>query len=120
MRLATLFAALVLTVASAFAANADVAGAWAVSIDSPQGQVDATLTLKQEGDKVTGTLSSQMGDAPISGTVKDDTVTFTMSFDAGGQAMTLTYTAKVTDGKKMDGNVDFAGQGAIKFTGTKK
>jgi hypothetical protein len=117
MRSLTIIIALLLSALSGFAA--DVAGAWTVNIDSPNGPIEATLTLKQDGDKLTGTLTSQMGDAPVTGTIKDNDITFTMSIDANGQNMSISYTAKVAD-NKMDGSLDFAGQGTIKWTATKK
>jgi hypothetical protein len=117
MRLVTIVFALLLTSLSAFAA--DVAGAWNVTVDTPNGPLDVTVTLKQDGDKLTGMVSSQMGDAPITGTVKDNDLTFTMNMDANGANMTIIYKAKV-DGDKMTGSLDFAGQGEIKFSGTKK
>jgi hypothetical protein len=117
MRLATIFAAILLSAVSAFAA--DVAGDWTLNIDSPQGPVEATLTLKQDGEKLTGTLSSQMGDTPITGTIKENDISLKMSIDANGQSMSIAYTAKVAD-KKMEGSLDLGGQGSIKFTGTKK
>jgi hypothetical protein len=117
MRFVTIVFALLLTSLSALAAN--VAGTWAVTVDSPNGPLDVTLTLKQDGDKLTGTVNSQMGDAPITGTVKDNDLTFTMNMDANGASMVIVYKAKV-DGDKMTGSLDFAGQGEIKFSGTKK
>ena len=82
MRYLTLVFALLLSSLSALAA--DVAGTWALTIESPNGPLDVTLTLKQDGDKLTGIVSSQMGEAPITGTVKDSAVEFTMNFDANG------------------------------------
>jgi hypothetical protein len=117
MRFVTIVFALLLTSLSALAA--DVAGTWAVTVDSPNGPLDVTLTLKQDGDKLTGSVNSQMGDAPITGTVKDNDLTFTMNMDANGASMVIVYKAKV-DGDKMTGSLDFAGQGEIKFSGTKK
>jgi hypothetical protein len=117
MRFLTLVFVLLLTSLSALAA--DVSGAWNVTVDSPQGALDVTVTLKQDGDKLTGTVSSQMGDAPITGTIKDNDLTFTMSMDMNGTAMVIVYKAKV-DGNKIAGSLDFAGQGEIKFAGTKK
>ena len=117
MRIFTLVFALLISSIAAMAA--DVSGAWACTVDSPQGQLDVTLTLKQDGDKVTGTLSSQMGDAPVTGTVKGSDIEFTMSMDAGGGNMVLKYNAKV-DGDKISGSINIEGQGEIKFSGTKK
>jgi hypothetical protein len=117
MRFATIVFALLLTSLSAFAA--DVAGAWNITVDTPNGPLDVTLTLKQDGDKLTGVISSQMGETPITGTVKDNDLEFTMTMDANGASMVLVYKAKV-DANKISGSVDLGGQGEIKFTGTKK
>ena len=115
MRLLTLAFALMLTAFSAFAA--DVAGTWALTIDSPNGPLDVTLTLKQDGDKVTGTVVSAMGEAPVTGTIKDNDLSFSMTMDQVGN---IAYTAKVSADGKMEGSLDFAGQGSIKFSGAKK
>ncbi len=117
MRYLTLVFALLLSSLTAFAAGVD--GTYAVTVDSPNGPLDVTLTLKADGDKLTGTVSSQMGDAPVAGAAKDSDITFTMNFDAGGTAMTLTWKGKV-DGDKISGIVDLGGQGEMKFAGTKK
>jgi hypothetical protein len=117
MRFVTIVFALLLTSLSAFAA--DVAGAWDVTVDTPNGPLDVTLTLKQDGDKLTGTISSQMGETSVTGTVKDNDLEFTMTMDANGANVVLVYKAKV-DGNKMSGSLDFGGQGEIKFNGTKK
>jgi hypothetical protein len=117
MRVLTIVAAVLFSAISALAA--DVSGTWAMNVDAPDGAVEATLTLKQDGDKITGTVSSQMGDAPVTGTLKDNDITFTMVMDAGGQNVTIVYTARVA-ADKMEGSLDFGGQGEIKFTATKK
>jgi len=100
------------------AAFADPNGAWTCTVDSPQGPLDVVVTIKVDGDKLTGNVSSAMGEAPIVGTAKGDDLTFTMNFDAGGGAMVLTYKMKV-DGDKIAGTIDLAGQGEMKVSGTK-
>ena len=58
--LATLF----LAVSSAVAFAADFNGKWTADIPSRQGgTMTTTFTLKVDGAKLTGTMSSQMGDA---------------------------------------------------------
>ena len=53
---------------TAFAQNS-VAGAWEITVDTPQGPNTSTLNLKQDGDKLTGDLASQqMGSTPVTGT----------------------------------------------------
>ena len=51
---------------SAAAADpAEIAGAWASVAVTPHGDLTVTLDLKQEGDKVTGSVSSETGALPI-------------------------------------------------------
>lgn len=116
MRFPALIAALFLAVISAFAA--DVSGAWALTFNSPQGNAEATLTLKQSGDKVTGTYKGPRNTAPVSGTLSGDNLKLTATIDAAGQSVTLVFTAKVA-GDKIDGSIDFAGQANVPFTGTR-
>jgi hypothetical protein len=116
MRFLIAVSALLLASLAAFAA--DAAGTWAIVIDSPNGPLSATLALKQDGDKLTGTITSQLGETPITGTVKDNDVEFSMKMERGGDTMVLAYKAKL-DGDKITGTVDFAGQAVIPFTGKK-
>src|ERR1035437_959071 len=102
--LATLF----LAVSSAVAFAADFNGKWTADIPSRQGgTMTTTFTLKVDGAKLTGTMSSQMGDADITnGKVVGDTITFDVVRTFGDNTITLTYT----------GNAD--GVDSIKFTRT--
>ena len=104
-----------LSVVSAFAA--DVAGTWALTVDTPNGPLEVTLVLKQDGDKVAGKVNSQMGETTIAGTVKDNEIKMSMTMDGVGD---IIYAAKVSADGKMEGTLDVGGQGAIKFTGVKK
>jgi hypothetical protein len=45
------------------------AGKWDVTFKTPQGDMPGTATFAVEGDKVTGTFGSQMGEAPLTGTL---------------------------------------------------
>lgn len=56
------------------AAPATVAGTWAMSVDSPHGNMKCSLTLKQEGTKVTGSFRSQMPDMTVEGTFENGTL----------------------------------------------
>jgi hypothetical protein len=59
---------------------ADVIGKWKAAIAGQNGTLEVTYDFKQEGDKITGTASSQMGDIPISDVkVEGDAVTFTIT-----------------------------------------
>jgi hypothetical protein len=112
MRILTITLALLISALSALAA--DVAGAWTLTIDSPQGPVEVTLTLKQDGDKVTGTLGTPRGSTDVTGTVKDKD----LALNTEVQGQTATITAKVDDAGKLTGNMSVAGFD-IPVTGTK-
>jgi hypothetical protein len=117
MRAIAIVSTLLWSSLAAFAA--DVSGAWAISIETPNGTLEATLTMKQDGDKLTGSVTSQLGDSPIAGTVKENGVEFTMTLEANGQSRALKYSGKI-DGDKIAGSIDVGGQGELKFSGTKK
>jgi len=100
--------ALVLTATLSFAedapANKGVTGTWKWQQQGRNGAVDITLKLKQEGDKVTGTLSG-MGNQEqeiTDGVVKGSEVTFKVVRDMNGQKMTTTYTCSI-DGDSIKG-----------------
>ena len=117
MRVPALIATFFLVVFSAFAA--DVSGDWTVSIDSPQGSAAAAFTLKQDGDKVTGTYKGPRNTAPVAGTLTGDDLKLTATVGGGGQSVTLTFTAKVA-GDALDGTLDVGGQASVPFKGTRK
>jgi hypothetical protein len=75
----------------------------------------ADLVLAVDGETVTGTIGSDMGESKFTGTVKDGTVTF--SFDMAGPQgpMTITTKAAIT-GAEMKGEMDY-GMGVAPFTG---
>jgi hypothetical protein len=85
----------ILLAASSFAADVD--GKWTGNMSTPNGDVPVNLTLKADGNKVTGTTSGPAGDIKISdGKMDGDKVTFTVTFDFNGMPLTLNYTGTVT------------------------
>ena len=106
----------ILLAASAFAV--DLTGTWNAKVELSTGQSGTpTFVLKQDGEKLTGTYTGALGDAPIKGTVKGNDVT--IDFEASGAQ--IHYAGKVDkDGKKIEGTVDYGGQASGTFTATKK
>lgn len=102
---------LVLIAACALTASAaDVAGTWKASFETPNGTSESTFTFKVDGDKLTGNVSSQMGEAPISeGKVDGDNISFAISREFNGQQFKITYTGKV-NGKEMKLTLHFPGR----------
>jgi hypothetical protein len=82
-----------------------VAGNWNMSLDAGQGPMDIAATMKLDGKKLTGMLSSQMGDVPLEGEFADGKATFYISFDGGGGAMSITFTGTMKDADHMTGTM---------------
>jgi hypothetical protein len=97
----------------------DISGAWDMSIDTPQGQMALTVTFKQDGEKITGTQTSPMGESPLEGTLVGNELKYTITIDMQGQQATISFGAKV-DGAAMSGVYEFAGMGSGAWTAKKK
>src|SRR5215471_5915870 len=81
---------------------ADVTGTWNAKVDLGGQGGTPTFVLKQDGDKLTGTYSGALGDAPLSGTIKGNAVVF--DFEASGAK--IHYEGKLNaEGTTMEGSV---------------
>jgi|YNPBryBLVA2012_1023415.scaffolds.fasta_scaffold01554_7 hypothetical protein len=89
---------LLLALAAAALAAADVTGKWKAEMPGPGGATrEVTFTFKVEGDKLTGTMSTPRGEREISeGKVSGDEISFVMVMPGreGGQVKVV-YTGKV-------------------------
>ncbi len=99
------------------ASGVDVTGKWVFNVETSAGAGSPNFDFKQEGEKLSGTYSGQLGSAKLEGTVKDRKVDFKFNIDAGGQAGTVVYSGAVQDDGTMKGKVDLAGLGEGTFTG---
>jgi hypothetical protein len=97
----------------------DITGAWELTVETPQGTMTITANFKQEGETLTGNHVSEMGEAPLKGTVKGVDVEYTLTMDMGGQQMSIVHKAKV-DGDTMTGAAEVGGMGNISFTAKRK
>ena len=124
-RLILLMVGMALAVAPVVAQDAakpkavDITGPWEMTVESPQGTMVITANFKQDGETLTGTHVSEMGEAPLKGTVKGVDVEYTLVLDMGGQQMSIVHKAKV-DGDTMKGSADIEGMGTIAFTAKRK
>ena len=91
-------------------------GQWDAVADANGQPFPFALTLKVEGETVTGNSSSQLGDAPLKdGTWKEGKLAFLIEGANGNISMVAT----VVDGK-LTGEFDFAGQLQGKWVAVKK
>jgi hypothetical protein len=100
-------------------ATVDVNGVWDMVVESPQGAMDIVGTFKQEGEKLTGTQASQMGEIALEGTVIGNEIKYVINIDMGGQQMTITFAGKV-DGDTMAGIFEFGGMGSAGWSAKKR
>jgi hypothetical protein len=77
-------------------AAADVLGTWNATFTTQQGQIPAQIKLDKTGDKITGTIASQMGESKLEAEVKAKAVSmwFTMSGQNGPIAIELLGTVE--------------------------
>ena len=95
------------------------AGRWALSIDSPQGAMESTLTLQQSGASLSGSIAAQMGTAEISeGSISGNSFTFKITIESPNGSMLVTFTGTI-QGTSMKGTVSTGQMGAMGFTGTR-
>ncbi|HKP27770.1 MAG TPA: amidohydrolase family protein, partial [Gemmatimonadales bacterium] len=109
------------TTAAPTAPTASVGGAWTITSNSPQGSIESTLTIQQNGNAFTGTMASQMmGTAQVTdGAITGKKVTWSLTITIGGQSITISYAGEV-EGTKMSGTVTAGTFGSFPFTGDKK
>jgi len=98
------------------AAKVDVTGKWAFAVETAAGSGTPVMTFKQEGEKLTGHYSGQLGEADLTGSVKGQNIEFKFSVDLQGQTLNATYTGTVDGKDSMKGKVDLAGLGEGTFT----
>ena len=111
-------AALAAFSAPSYAADVNVTGKWTMAVETQAGTGSPTFDLKQEGDTVTGSYVGQLGQAPVTGTVKGNEVTLTYKVSGQGQEITVIYSGTV-DGDTMKGKVSLGELGEGTFTGKK-
>jgi hypothetical protein len=98
------------------AAKVDVTGKWAFAVETGAGSGTPVMTFKQEGEKLTGHYSGQLGEAELTGTVKGQAIEFKFTVDVQGQTLNAAYTGTVDSKDSMKGKVDLVGLGEGTFT----
>src|SRR6267378_2871990 len=112
-RASLVLAALLLAVPSF--AQTTVAGDWELTIQSPTGTRTVPLTLKQDGEKVTGMFKGPQGELPVEGTLVGDELKFAFAIPIQGQSLDISMTGKVA-GEAVTGTAQFGGFGEGPFT----
>ena len=98
MRNGKIFAGfMALLLAAAVALAADVSGTWTASFDTQVGQQNYTYVFKVDGNKLTGTAKSNLGEGTITnGTVNGDDIAFTENLNYQGMELMIAYRGKIS------------------------
>ena len=103
------------------APTVDVTGKWTLSLDFQGQKIPVTLDLKQDGERVTGSLDSVFGKGDIpNGKISGNKITSTAKTQIQGQSVDLNLSGTV-EGDTMKGvvNASMAGLPALNFEGTR-
>lgn len=96
-----------------------VAGKWTLTVAAPGESVEVLLDLKQEGETVTGTMTSGVGGGAVTkGTFKEKKLTATITADIQGSPTELGVEGTV-DGDKISGTITAHGLGSFSYAGTR-
>jgi hypothetical protein len=95
-----------------------VDGNWNLTMTTPMGERQATLSLKAAGSSLTGTQGAEGNTAEIfDGTVSGDNVSWKVSIDKP-MPLTLEFTGTVA-GDSISGEMGIGPMGSFPFTGTR-
>jgi hypothetical protein len=82
-----------------------VDGKWTLDIITDQGSMSASLDLKSDGKKVTGTITSPQGEAPLEGEFADGKLAFGISIDTPEGAMQIGFAGAMKEDGTMAGTL---------------
>lgn len=105
--------------ASAPAARQDLSGTWVLAVETAVGSGTPTIVLKQDGENLTGRYTGQLGEAPVTGTIRGQAVEIAFDISVQGAVVHVTY-AGTADGPSMKGAVKLGDLGEGTFTGKKQ
>lgn len=94
----------------------NISGTWTMTVQTDAGSGSPTFALKQEGEKLSGTYTGQLGDSPVTGTLKANVIHLEFSI----QGNLITYDGTVTSPSEMSGKVNLAEMATGTFSGKKK
>ena len=102
-------------------AVADVAGDWALTVETDQGTTTPSVTLEQNGSELTGHYSSEtLGEATVTGSVNGNEVRFSLEAEVQGFGLEVVYTGTVQSDGTLTGQISLGDLGGGTFTGKRR
>jgi hypothetical protein len=96
----------------------DANGTWNLTLSIGGGQVPASATFKQEGEQVTGTLKTPIGEAPVRGTMVGKALKLELSVTTPQGPVPVILTGTL-DEKGFAGRMTITGVGEADWTGVR-
>ena len=96
-----------------------VSGKYQITMNTPMGAQTSSLVLKEDGNKLSGSMTTPMGSSEFdNGTVDGNSVSFEMKIAAMGQEFTLNCKAAI-DGDNISGQMQTP-MGGADFSGKRE
>ena len=96
-----------------------VDGVWDITLKTPMGDRPVTVTLKTDGNDLSGSFEAPQGTQEFEGgTASGNEATWSMMFNGAMGEMQLDFVGAV-DGDTIDGTVQFGAFGSGTFNGTR-
>ncbi len=97
----------------------DPSGTWSLTVQSPQGEIGAQLTLTKDGEQIGGTLGTPMGNVAVkSGRMTGNQIRLTATVDMGGESVEAIISGTI-EGDSMRGTIVMGAMGSFEFSGTR-
>lgn len=102
------------------AAGVNASGTWTLNINLGEGDVTSTLTIEQQGGRLTGSVQGALGSSEIANASAGagGEIRFTVPLTIGGETTEATFTGTIS-GNEMRGTVQVVGRQPGSFTGTR-
>ncbi len=101
------------------AATRNLTGAWTLNVNLGE-EKTATLNLRQEGDRLTGSIQGQLGSGEIANATTGNEVRFTVVVNVEGQTKEATFSGAIAPGgNEIRGAVTIDGRAPGTFTATR-
>ena len=100
-------------------AQTDVTGTWDLTVETQQGTANPSVTLRQSGEKLSGTYRGRLGDSKVEGTLRGNDIQFSVTLRFQDQPLVITYTG-TADRDSMRGTVQFGDRGSGTWSGKRR
>ena len=99
---------------------ASVGDKWDVTFKTPNGDLPAVVTVRTDAGKVEGTISSQMGEAPFTGTLEGKALKVSFNFATPQGTLPVVMTGDVEGDTIPNGKAEITGMGTMEWSAKKK